>query len=533
MNCAEVMVRYLAACGTRYVFGYPGDPSVPFLEACRREGMEFVLGTREGTAGLMAEAYGLLTDRPGVALSTLGPGSSNLVNAVANAWCDRVPMIAISGQIETKREPYFTHQVIDHNRVFSPISKWTASIRPDNVGTIMRKAVRLSMADRPGPVHISTPADLIAADAQDDQVLMPPHKEIAHTLRIFGELDDPVATIAAARRPILLVGQSAMWNKAGREVASLAETLGCPVVLSPVAKGVLDETHPYYAGTLDMACNAFVWDFLRSGDLLITIGFDAVELIKPWSVDLPIIHIDTIPNTDQIYFAQSEIVGPIGPALDAIGAALSIEGARWSEAEIAAHRGKLRSLYLTGAVKGRLNPSDVVDIASATAPHDAIVTTDVGSHKLLLGQGWTARQPKTLLMSNGLSSMGFSLPAAMVAKMLHPERHVICFTGDGGLAMVQGELRTAAHLNLGLVVVVFCDNSLNRIELKQLARQFPSSGTTIPETDIVTLARAMSCDGIRVDTPEELESALVVDPGRTTPLVIAAHIDPSQYAAQF
>ena len=533
MNCAEVMVRYLAAAGTKYVFGYPGDPSVPFLEACRQEGMEFVLGTREGTSGLMAQAYGQITGTPGVALSTLGPGSSNLVNAVANAWCDRVPMIAISGQIESKREPYFTHQVIDHNKIFGPISKYTTSIMPATVSTIMRKALRTAMADRPGPVHISTPGDFIGAAAIDAEIELPPLKALSHGLQVYGDVADPVARIAAARRPIILAGVSAVWGDAGAAITRLAETLGCPVVVAPMSKGIVDETHPYFAGTLDMACNAFVWDFLKSSDLLLNIGFDAVELIKPWTVTLPTIHIDSVPNTDQIYKSEIEIVGNIAVAVNAITDALKVDGPRWTEAEVARHRAALRDLYLAGRVQGKLNPTDVVEIALAASTPDTIATSDVGSHKLLVGQGWVSRQPKTMLTSNGLSSMGYSLPAAMVAKMLMPERNVVCFTGDGGLAMVQAELRTASHLKLGLTVVVFCDNSLNRIELKQHARQFPSFGTTIPETDVVMLAKAMACDAVRVDSAAELEKAMQQGPASDTPLVIAAHIDPAQYMAQF
>ena len=533
MNCSEVMVRYLAAAGTKYVFGYPGDPSVPFLEACRRENMQFVLGTREGTAGLMAEAYGQITDMPGVALSTLGPGSSNLVNAVANAWCDRVPMIAISGQIESKREPYFTHQVIDHNRVFSPISKYTTSVLPTTVATIMRKALRTAMADRPGPVHISTPGDVVGAEAVDDTIALPPLSAINHGIEVSGELGDPARVIAAARRPIILAGVSAVRGKAGAAITAMAEALGCPVVVAPMAKGIIDETHPYYAGTLDMACNAFVWDFLKSADLVVNIGFDAVELIKPWTVTRPIIHIDSVPNTDQIYEAGIEIVGQIAPAVSALTALLSSSGARWNEQEVAKHREELKALYLAGRVAGKLNPTDVVDVALGVSAPDTIATTDVGSHKLLVGQGWVSRTPKTMLMSNGLSSMGYSLPAAMVAKMVYPDRNVVCFTGDGGLAMVLGELRTASALKLGITVVVFCDNSLNRIELKQHARQFPAFGTTIPESDVPKLAEAMDCDAVRVDTAAELQQAMTNGPAADRPLVIAAHIDPSQYMAQF
>jgi acetolactate synthase-1/2/3 large subunit len=205
---------------------------------------------------------------------------------------------------------------------------------------------------------------------------------------------------------------------------------------------------------------------------------------------------------------------------------------RWREADIAAYRAQLRARYLEGRVRGVLNPSDVVDVVRASMPRDTIVSTDVGSHKLLVGQGWTAHAPRTVLMSNGLSSMGFGLPAAMVAKLLWPARKVVAFTGDGGLAMVQGELRVAASLQLGITVVVFCDNSLNRIELKQAARGYPAWGTRIDATDVERLAQSMGCDGIVVGDTTALEEALVQPRSRARPLVIGAQIDPAQYVAQ-
>lgn len=534
MKTSQVIIKYLLAAGVNYIFGYPGDPTVELLEALRREKLSFVLGSREGTTGLMAEAYGQLTGRPGVCVSTLGPGSSNLVNAVASAYLDRVPMIAISGQIESRREPYFTHQVIDHARIFPPVSKWATSVQPDTVGTIMRKALRVAMAERPGPVHLSTPANVIGAEATDDQVLPPPMcpQRGIQVFSVEGVRPDPIERIKGSRRPVILAGVSAMRSEAGKSVVHLADTLGCPVVVSPMAKGLIPEEHPRYAGTLDMACNACMWEFLRRADLLLTIGFDAVELIKPWTLKVSNIHIDTVPNTDQVYQADIEIVGSISDILNAVSDSTGrLE--RWSEAEVSAHRAKLTELYYEGRVDGRLNPTDVIDVVRRVMPRDTIISTDVGSHKLLVGQGWTAHEPRTVLMTNGLSSMGYSLPASIAAKLVHPRKPVVCFVGDGGLAMAQAELRTAASLKIDPVVVVFCDNSLNRIELKQMAKNYPSFGTIFESSDYVGLARAMGCEGVYVERSDCLEAALTAQRPADRPLVIAAKIDPSQYAAQF
>lgn len=535
MNVSEVMVQYLKAAGIGHIFGYPGDPNIEFMEAARRAGMQFVLGRREGTAGLMAEAYGFLTGRPGVCMSTLGPGSSNLVNAVANAWLDRVPMIALSGQIERKREQTSTHQVLDHNRLFSPVSKWATHVAPDTVGGVMRKALRTAVAERPGPVHITTHADVVGAEAKDAVVSLPPLKALAVQTQVFtadAGLADVARRLRKARRPVLLAGIAAQRAGAHAALAQLAEQAGVPVVVAPMAKGVLAEDHPYYAGTLDMACNALMWDFLKGCDLLLAVGFDAVELIKPWTLSVPTVHIDAVPNTDQIYSADTELVGDIAAILGGIAAAWKGEP-RWKAAAVKRHREALRAAYYAGRVKGKLNPTDVIDAVREALPREAIATSDVGSHKLLVGQGWSAYEPRSVLMSNGLSSMGYSLPAAIVAQLLHPGRPVVCFVGDGGLAMVQGELRLASSLGLGLLVVVFCDNSLNRIEIKQAKRKYPSWGTLIEPTDIERLAQSMGCEGARVDSAAALQRLLAGKRPTDRPLVVGAQIDPAQYTQQF
>ncbi|MCK0167219.1 thiamine pyrophosphate-binding protein [Jannaschia sp. S6380] len=526
MNLSDVTAGYLKAADFGPVFGYPGDPSVGFLEACRTAGLEFVLARREGTAGFMAQAQGMLTGRPGVVLSTLGPGSTNLVNAVANAHLDRVPMVAISGQIDTVRAPTFTHQVVDQRALFAPVAKWVADLTPDTVGHVLRKAHAVAVAPRPGPVHLNMHADHVTAEAADDAVQPPP--DVTYGLR-GGQA--PRTRLERARRPVILFGIAAMQAGAGPEIAALADRIGAAIIASPMAKGCVPETHPRFAGTLDMACNALMWEFLRAADCILCAGFDAVELIKPWRVAAPVIHVDAVPNTDQIYAAETEIVGPIRGILAALTDALPARDGL-SEADIAAHRDALSAAFEAGRVAGVLNPSDVIRLARGAMPEDTIATADVGSHKLLVGQGWHPTAPRRLLMTNGLSSMGFSLPAAIAAKRLYPAAPVLCFTGDGGLAMVQGELRLAATLRLGIKVVVFVDNSLNRIELKQMARQVASVGTVIEETAIEPLAASMGCNGITVETEIALADALAADPG-DVPLVIGARIDPAQYAAQF
>jgi acetolactate synthase-1/2/3 large subunit len=375
----------------------------------------------------------------------------------------------------------------------------------------------------------------VGAEAADADVVLPPMQANTGHMQIFASdpaLADLPKRLRAARKPVVLAGIAAQRAGAHRALARLAETAGLPVVVAPMSKGVLAEDHAYYAGTLDMACNAFMWDFLKGCDLLLAVGFDAVELIKPWQLSVPTVHIDATPNTDQIYPAEVELVGDIGAILEGIAAAWQ-GAAKWEAAEVRRHREALRAAYYAGRVKGKLNPTDVVDAVRDAMPREAIATTDVGSHKLLVGQGWTTYEPRSVLMTNGLSSMGYSLPAAITAKLLYPERPVVCFVGDGGLAMVQGELRLASSLGLDPLVVVFCDNSLNRIEIKQANRNYPSWGTLIEATDLAQLAPAMGCEGAMVDSAAALQKLLAGARPKDRPLVIGARIDPAQYAAQF
>jgi len=560
---AALLAGYLHAVGVRHLFCYPGESVIDFMEASRRRGIELVPAVREGTAAFMAQAAAMATGLPGVCLSTLGPGSTALLNGVASATLDRVPVLAVSGQIESSREQFFTHQVVDHGRMFAPAAKLALRLEPASADTVIRKALRTAVAERPGAVHLTVTADAwlvppgaasagpasagpasagpASADAAlsgvSDAIIPPPLTAAAGSVDVHGD-GDPLRVLRAARRPVILAGIAALRCAAGPELVSLAERAGLPVVVSPMAKGTFPEDHPYFAGVLDMAGHRVVWDLLAGADLILAAGFDPVELISPWSVTTPVLHLDTTPNTDQVYASAHELVGHVGAILRWITAQWSGQP-RWAEAEVASHRARLRAAWQAGRAEGKLNPSDVVEIARQATPPDTIVTTDVGSHKIMAGQAWQAREPRSVLMTNGLSAMGFGVPAAIAAKLTRPDRPVLALVGDGGFAMTATEMRIAATLDLPVTVVVFTDNSLNRIELRQQLMGYPPTATRMGGTDLAALAEAMGCDGIRVDTPAALEKALADFGPRSQPsagsrpLVIEARIAPAQYEAQF
>ena len=534
-STAALLAGYLHAVGVRHVFGYPGESVIDFIEAARHRDIEVVSAVREGTAAFMAEAAAMVTGLPGACLSTLGPGSTAVLNGVASATLDRVPMLAVSGQIESSREQFFTHQVVDHDRLFAPVTKLALRLDPASANTVIRKALRTAVAERPGAVHLTVTADAWpVAPGSGGEITPPPLAPAAGSVDVYGD-GDPLRVLRAARRPVILAGIAALRCAAGPELLRLAELAGLPVVVSPMAKGVFPEDHPYFAGVLDMAGYRVVWDLLAGADLILAAGFDPVELISPWSVATPVVHLDTTPNTDQVYASAHELVGHVGAILGWIAAQWPGEprGARWDEAEVAGHRARLRAAWLAGRAGGRLNPSEVVTIANQAAPADTIVTTDVGSHKIMAGQAWQAAGPRSVLMTNGLSAMGFGVPAAIAAKLTRPDRPVIALVGDGGFAMAATEMRIASALGLPVTVVVFADGSLNRIELRQTLLGYPPTATRMDGMDLVALAEAMDCDGVRVDSTAGLEKALAGFAARSRPLVVEARIDTAQYEAQF
>ena len=532
---ADLLADYLRQAGVTHVFGYPGESLVDFIEVARLAGPQVVSAAREASAAFMAEGAAMRTGTLGACLSTLGPGSTALLNGVASAQLDRVPMLAVSGQVDSSREQFWTHQLIDHNRLFTPVTKLTARLDAVSGETVLRRALRTATAERPGAVHLTVTMDSFgkagAGTVGDGKI--PPLTSAGAGLEFFG--NEPLRALRAARRPVLLVGAGAVRCGASGVLAELAAHAGLPVVVGAMAKGVLPEDNPWYAGTIDMAGHQAIWQLLASADLIVTAGFDPVELITPWRLPVPVLHVDTVPNTDQVYPAAIEVVGNVGSAL-AWFLANWDDGPRWSEAELVAHRSSLRAAYHAGYVAGRLNPSELVETVRSVAPPGTVVTADVGSHKIMTGQAWTTRAPRETLITNGLSAMGFGLPAAIGAALSSvPGTPVVSMIGDGGFAMTASELAVASRLGLGLVVVVFSDGGLNRIELHQASVGYPLAATSVDRTDIPLLAESLGCDGIRVESVSSLDKALsgAFQSGRTRPLVVEARIDTAQYSAQF
>lgn len=493
------------------------------MESLRQEGVEFVLTHHEATAAYVAASWGEITGRPGVCVSTLGPGASNLLSGVAHGFLDRCPMIAITAQLATDREIRATHQRLDLHALFAPVTKASIRVAADTAATAVEHALYLSTAERPGPVHLEIPSNVAGqpfTGAERGATFA------AYDTGPTSGTGSAHPTVGSARRPIILAGIGAVRGDAGAAIRRLAEALSAPVVTTPKAKGILPEDHSLAGGVVDMTGDAVVAELLREADLMIAAGFDVVELIKPWTYTAPVIHVDTVPNVDQLYPAETEIVGNIAASLDHLATTVEARST-WPTERLAEHRERLRAA-LRPTCDG-LAPHTVMQIVRSIFPRNAVVASDVGAHKILLGQVWTTYEPRTYFVSNGLSAMGTGIPSAIASKLARPERPTVAIVGDGGLTMYLGELETAVRLGLDLTIVVLVDGSLSLIKLGQAQRGYQPFGVDFQRIRISDVASAIGARGVRVETESQVRDAVsgALAGGGVT--VVEAIIDASAY----
>ena len=523
---AANVARILRSAGVSYMFGYPGGEVVEFMDEARKEGISFILTRHENAAAFAAGVTGQLTGAPGVCVSTLGPGATNMATGVANAWMDRDPLIAITGQISTSRRDIATHQVMDVNAFYRPITKWSVTLEPGSAAQVMLKCLRIATADRPGPVHVCIPSNIAKADAGPaveeslckwltDQPV-PSSEAIARAAR----------AISFARRPVIAAGMGVVRSGASGEFVRFAERLGAPVVVAPKAKGAIPEDHPLFAGVLEMLGDAVVLRLVDSADLIIACGLDVVELDKPWGFRAPVIHVDTLPNADEYYRAHVEVVGDLHQTLAALGERVE-RAAGWTMDELEDVRRELNDLISRRG--GCMTPLDAVRLIRAKVPRDAIATCDVGAHKFLMGQAWTTYSPNTFLVSNGLSSMGYGIPAAIAAQMLFPERPVVAVVGDGGFGMYMGEIETAVRLGLRMLVVVMSDEHLSLIAMGQEKRGLPQYGVSFTRSDLARVAEGLGAAGYIAEDLRQLDACVDKWLSDRRLTVIQANVDPQAY----
>ena len=526
MRASDLIVRCLENEGVRYVFGLPGEEILDILDSFADSRLRFIPTRHEQGAAFMADAYGRLTGRAGVCLSTLGPGATNLATGVADANLDRAPLVAITGQASRDRIHKESHQYVDLVEHLRPLTKWNTRVEtPAVVPEVIRKAFKLAEAEKPGACHIEVPEDV----AEE-----PAHGTPLSTERARRPSPDRPALQTAARLieaasfPLIFAGNGVIRGHAATELRALARSHGIPVVHTFMAKGSM----PYDDDLCLLSAGLQARDYISCGfdkaDLIIAVGYDPVEYApKFWNPERKkqIIHIDFTPaEVDSFYQPALEVVADVREALELLNGLVK------SQKDPASYL-TLRRFILEQLEEGAdddtfpVKPQRIVKDLRAVMGRGDILVSDVGTHKLWIARTFPANEPNTVLISNGYAAMGFALPAAIAAKLVHPERKVVAVSGDGGFLMNCQELETARRLGLAVVNVIFRDDGYNLIQWKQQTRFKRETGVLFSNPDFVALAHAFGAKGYRVESARDLRAILADALAHPGPSIVDVPVD--------
>ena len=529
-NNAEIVVDALERTGVRYLFGYPGGQNARFIEALRGSRIEFVLVTHEASAGFMADVCARLTGTVGTCLSTLGPGATNMTTGVGNAFLDRVPLLAFTARMGKPWQGRTVQMQIDHRKLYAPITKWSAALETGRIYSTLRKAVEVATAEQPGPVHLDFPEDVADASSGENPARFHPTPP---SLPPFDQkaLKRAIRLIQKSKRPLVAVGLTVNRAGATRELRAFIHKHRLPVVCTLMAKGQVAEEGASFVGVVGRAKWERVAESCKPADLVIAIGYDPIEFnYEEWvPKDIPIIHIDTVgADRDRGHAVPCNVVGNIRDILRALSSVPTLRHC-WDAQALREHRRKLRQA-LTPA-RERFSPHHAIVAMRELFPKDGILTADVGAHTHLIGQLWETHRRGKLLVSNGWSSMGFGIPAAISAKLVQPGRPVLACVGDGGFLMMVGEINTAVRLRLPVVFVLLRDNYLSLIKVKQSRKGFQPHGVEIFGSDYRPSDNFFGASVVPVDTEESFREALKQALQGTEPVIIDALVDPTEYEA--
>jgi acetolactate synthase I/II/III large subunit len=523
MTIAEYLAGQLAEKGVKFAYGIPGGPSIPLLEAFRAAGIEFILTSNEASAGIMADVSARMTGIPGVCHSTFGPGATNISTGIGGALLDRSPVIVLTSEMNDSMINRTTQMNINHQKLFEPITKATFRLSTSNYPEVIESALGLCTEEYPGPVHIGLPSDICDKEAEINSASSYKNEGLNHNNNIQRIL----TLLDKSRHPLIAVGLTAARLKIGEELLSFLGDYKIPVVITPMAKGIISETHPCYAGVLFHSLSDYLEDIIGRSDLVIGLGYDPVEFnYESWITDIPLVHFDTVETDMPPGRNQVEYTG--APE-------------EWFRILRNLNRGSLvfESAFLNGirdemisvfnGFTNHFGPSAVFKILKEELPADAVLTLDVGSHLHLAGQFWQTNGKGKVIMSNGWSGMGFGIPAALAAQITSRSSTVVCVTGDGGFLMNAGELVTAKRYNLPVIVVVFSDGELNLIKVKQSWRNLAPYGTILYQGDLFDSDIFLGVRVLRASTHAEMQKSIIEALSINEPVIINAVIDPEEY----
>ncbi|MDW3224751.1 MAG: thiamine pyrophosphate-binding protein [Paracoccaceae bacterium] len=530
IRAADAVARRLYAEGCRFAFGMPGGEVLTLVDALEDAGIEFILAKHENAAAFMAEGAYHRTGAPGILVATVGPGALNGVNAVENAHQDRVPMIILAGAVDPDEAQTYTHQVLDQQAVFRPITKASFSLVPGAAHVIIDKAVAIATEGRPGPVHIDVP--IAVADAQVPATAPPTRSKSSTTAPSGADLATARDWLTDALRPVMIVGLDAMVEGAEAAIVSFAERFNVPVITTYKAKGLLAEDHELALGGAGLSplADRHLLPLVEKADLILCVGYDPIEMRTGWRnvwnpVQQRVIDITAEPNHHYMHQAGLNFITDCAASLAALSEGIAPRET-WPDGAVEATKSALTTAFPADDDWG---PAAVIDTCREVLPRDTLATVDSGAHRILLSQMWQCYEPRGLTQSTALCTMGCAIPLAMGTKLASPDRPVIGFCGDAGFLMVAGELSTAAELGLKPIILVFVDASLSLIELKQRSRQMKNRGVDFAKHDFAAMGTAFGGAGHTVHNREDLAASLKTAMTADTFTVIAAVIERGAY----
>lgn len=533
MKASELLIRCLENEGVRYVFGVPGEENLDVMDALLDSSISFVVTRHEQGAAFMADVQGRLTGKAGVCLSTLGPGATNLLTGVADAYLDRAPLVALTAQVSLDRMHKESHQSIDVRSMFRSVTKWNAEIfRPHIIPEAVRKAFKVAETEKPGATHLELPEDVAAQDLTDPDLVEPllvQHPVLPEPVPV--QVARAVDIIGKSTRPVLLAGNGIVRGAATEAVRRFARRFGVPVIHTFMAKGVIPDSDPLSLYTIGLQMQDYAARVLAESDLVIAVGYDPVEYAPCfWNPDRhkPIVHVDVAPaEVDAHYVVGVGVVGNIALSIDLIGQSLHSFPAAWGR-----HCRQTIQEGFDGEHSASriwpMRPQHIVSELRAALKPDALVICDVGAHKLWMARMFPCEQPNTCIISNGFASMGIGLPGAVAAQLLYPDRQVVAVTGDAGFLMNSQELETAVRLGLPIVILIWRDDGYGVIRWKQQVRFHRTSGVEFNNPDFVAYAKSFGAAGFRVEGPSELGAVMKVALTCGRPAVIDCPVDYSE-----
>lgn len=508
MKGSDLFVAALENEGVDRIFGIPGEENLDFVESLRNSKIELILTRHEQAAAFMAATYGRLTGKPGVCITTLGPGALNLTTGSAYALLGAMPMIMITGQKSILSAPQARFQIVDSVAAMKPLTKMTRQIvSASTIPTFVREAFRVAMDERPGPVHLELPEDIASRECKHVE-MVPPHPVDIPDASL-ASIERAAEMIKAAQRPLVMLGAATSRPRMDLELVNFFGRTKIPYFTTQMGKGSVSGKTDLYMGTAALSKGDYVHEAIEQADLIITIGHDTIE--KPpfvmTSGGLKVVHVAyQMANVEQVYFPQAEVIGDMASSLRRMADLL--ENKTPNAQALLPLRQKILDRIADRATEDRFTPQRIIYDIRAVMPDDGIVALDNGMYKIWFARNYRTHKANTLLLDNALATMGAGLPSAMVAALLYPKRRVLAVCGDGGFMMNSQELETAMRLKLNLVVLIIDDGAYGMIRWKQAVDKFHDFGMTFNNPDFVKYAEAYGAQGTRVKTIKDFKPTL-------------------------